>query len=234
METWWIHHAWNHQPGEIPEGLIEHLSPPAPDVVIVTNGRRLGIEISEIVPSSFGPMNDYELEATQRRYVQEAQAMYARINGDDLYSYFGFAAGQLPATKEAVAVMVDLVTKHAPPPGERFEALHGQQKAADLLPPWLKTLCIFHQIAGLPTDWVSGSVWEGSELTQECLAERIERKSGKVDGYLRHCDEIWLLLVCDEFSIATDVLIPTAAKSWRFEHGFDRVLLMSRQEMLPF
>lgn len=210
------------------------MNPPAPDVVISAGGRRLGVEISQFVPSSFGRVNDYEIEASQRNYVQEAQALYERSSGDHLYSYFGFATGPLPPKREAVAVMAGLVIEHAPLPGESFEALHGQQKAAEVLPAWLKTLSIIHRAPGLSADWASGAVWDGCELTRERLAERIGQKSKNIEGYLGYCDEIWLLLVCDELSIATDVLIPAAARSWQFTHPFDRVLLMSRQEVLPF
>ncbi|MCF7222069.1 hypothetical protein [Marilutibacter chinensis] len=235
-ELWWIKFAWQYHPGYLPvcDQDPDQPKPPAPDVVISSSGRRYGIEISQLVPSAYPGFTNLQIHAAQRSYLAEAQRAYERANGDDLFANFSFRPGPLPALRPAVQEMTGLVEKFRPRPGESFRALPGQRKTADLLPRWLSGLSVFFQLPGLPRSWVGGSVWSTFELERGQVATRIGEKSRRLTEYRRYADEVWLLLVCDQVSIAADLSIPAEAVSWQFEHGFDRVLLMSMQEVLAF
>ncbi|WP_148650499.1 hypothetical protein [Lysobacter capsici] len=233
-ELWWVEFAQKYRPGSVPVGKPERLEPPAPDVVFNTESGRIGIELSQIVPRSYGRYNDPEIEAAQKCAVKEAQAFYWRRYKDDLFVNFNFSPGVLPARRELVAAMTELVARHRPPDTASFSALPGSRNASTLLPSWLRGLSIFHQLDYLRMDWTGGSVWSTSTLRYEQVVERIGEKASKLAGYRAFADEVWLLLVCDQFSISASVSIPHAAAEWKFQHPFDRVVLMSMQEFFIY
>lgn len=221
-------------PDEIPDGVLDQPLPPAPDIVYVAPNRRVGIEISQIVPRSFGRLPDTEIEAAQRKAVQVAQRSFVGFYGNGVFANFSFTPGILPPQRQIVKEMVELVAQHRPLNGGAFSALAGSRAAKKLLPSWLSGLSIFPQLQDEPDPWFGSSVWSTSVLREDQIAERIKEKSSRLPGYREFADEVWLMLVCDEASIAACISIPREASSWRFEHPFDRVLLVSRQEVHRF
>lgn len=233
-ERWWIEFVWKFHSGTIPEWELTQPQPPAPDIVLVGPGRRIGIEISQIVPRSFGRRPDTEIQAAQHRAVRAAQRSFSGYYGDRIFANFSFASGLLPPQGQLVKAMVELVAKHRPESDGEFVALAGSRAAAKLLPNWLRGLSIFPQIGYVPVHWIGQSVWSTSVLRREQVEERIQEKSLRLSGYRAFVDEVWLMLVCDEASISAGVSIPHEAQSWRFGHSFDCVLLAARQEVLRF
>ncbi|WP_213604580.1 hypothetical protein [Pseudoxanthomonas japonensis] len=237
-ELGWVKFAWQHHPGAIPvgDGTPEQLQPPAPDLVITSSGRRYGVEVSQLTPSAYAGVENLKILAAQRSYLESAQRMHEASNPADtrLFANFSFRPGPLPTRKTAVRDMVDLVERYRPEPGKSFEALPGQAATAGLLPDWLVGLCVFHPSPDFPLRWVGGSVWSTKSLSRVQVAERIKQKSLRLTEYRRFADEVWLLLVVNQVPIGEDISVPRDAIAWQFEHDFDRVLLLSQQELLTF
>ena len=237
-ELWWVKFAWQYHPGTLPvgDGKPEQLKPPAPDLVVTSSGRRYGIEISQITPSGFVGIENLQIRAAQQAYLKSAQKTHeASVTADTrLFANFSFRPGPLPPQRSAVREMVELVEKYRPTPGTSFAALPGQAATAGLLPEWLAGLSVFHPLPDFPLRWAGGSVWSTESLCRDQVAERIKQKSLRLAEYRRFADEVWLLLVVNQFAIGEDISIPWDAVAWRFEHDFDRVLLMSQQELLTF
>lgn len=237
-ELSWVKFAWQYHPGAIPlsDGKPEQLKPPAPDLVVTSSGRRYGIEISQLTPSAYAGVENLEILAAQRSYLESAQRMHEARNPADtrLFANFSFRPGPLPNRRAAVREMVELVERYRPELGTFFQALPGQAATADLLPDWLVGLSVFRPSPGFPLRWVGGSVWSTNSLRRDQVAERIEQKSLRLREYRRFADEVWLLLVVNQFPIGEDISVPRDAFAWGFEHDFDRVLLLSQQGLLNF
>lgn len=60
-------------------------------------------------------------------------------------------------------------------------------------------------------------------LDRDRIQTEIDLKDRKLAEYRRACDEMWLLLVSDGFSPATELRLPDDIKEMRFTTGFDRV-----------
>lgn len=74
-------------------------------------------------------------------------------------------------------------------------------------------------------EWTINSVGETLILTCENVQKVISRKGGKLQGYRKSCDAVWLLIMSLAFPAWSDYSVPVEAHEWQLEHEFDGVLV---------
>ena len=233
-ELWWVEFTRRNFPGILPDGSVEQPSPPAPDVLIASDRGVVGIEISRMVPEKVGPYVPVQVQALRHAAVNGAQALYQETHGDHLFVNVSFAPGALPAKDLIVQELVSLVANHKPVAGATFAVHANDPLAGKIFPAWLQGLTILHESPRQDARWHGTAVGSVPTLRQEQVLAGIRKKAELIGGYRQSAEEVWLMLVCDQRRISTDVSIPKDADNWRFEHPFDRVLLLSMQEILRF
>ncbi|MDR6673459.1 hypothetical protein [Xanthomonas sp. 1678] len=218
-------------PGTIPEGIVEQLHPPAPDLLIRSDRGVLGIEVTQLFQLDDATLRIpiREIEAAQRNILVEARRLYEASYGHGLFINASFKSGAPPAKKAAARELVELVERHRPETGGMFQVLALEARARTLLPGWLQGLTIRIRESDEPSRWIGGSVWSTPSLTQAMLQAAVFKKDKKIDGYLGCCDNVWLLVICDLWPMAASLSIPRNATEWCLESRFSRVLLVSRE-----
>lgn len=216
-------------PGLFPHGDVQSGIPPAPDILVSHAGGTLGIEITQLFQLGSGGerLSVTSWEAAQRDICKEARRLYVVETGrDDLFVNVGFASVSPPAKLAAAKILKDFVRHHRPEENGEFKVSPTDEQAKKLLPDWLSGIVIFSTRADV--QWLGGSVWETGTLTIERLQLAVDEKNVKVPKYLRGCDDVWLLVVCDVFPMAASYSVPRAASGWRLSSSFGKVLLVSR------
>jgi hypothetical protein len=229
QELSWIHFIRACHPGKLPDGLIEQPDPPAADLLIECVGRRVSIELTQIVPDK-----NLSIRKAQRNAVGDAQRLFERLERQPVFVNVSFAGGELPQRRRLAEELNAFVSAHTPLASRSFQVFAGTEESRGL-PPWMNGISIFephHEGA----DWVGGSVWSVASLSRAKVEQAIKRKAAKLDRYRQHLldGEVWLLIVVDQIQLAADLAIPSEAAGWRFEHEFDRVILASAKDFLEF
>jgi hypothetical protein len=68
-------------------------------------------------------------------------------------------------------------------------------------------------------------------LTRDLLAKAILEKNENVRAYRSQAVNVWLLIVSDLFPSSMSFGISDEIVKWEFDFSFDKVLLLSREEM---
>jgi hypothetical protein len=230
-ELAWLNLARTVMPEAIPDGVVEQLQPPAPDLLIRSDSGVLGIEVTQLFQLDDAALRIpvREIEAAQRNILAEARQLYEAFYGRRLFINASFKSGAPPANKAAARELVELIERHRPEAGGMFQVLALEARARTLLPEWLQGLTICIRESDEPSRWIGGSVWSTPSLTQAMLQAAVSKKDKRIDGYLGCCDNVWLLVVCDLWPMAASLSIPRNAAEWRLESRFSRVLLVSRE-----
>ena len=202
----------------------------SPDLVIVTRTHRIGIEHTQLVQQKdeWGRGFPKAAESLQTRCVETAQELYEeRCADQDLYVHVYFSPRPLrKADVPRLAQRItELVTRFAPaePNSETtIEAWRHNRDAPGEIPLqieeiWIKKPEGRDRLWGVPR----GGVVESLDSAR--IQAELDLKNGRVAKYRWGCDEIWLLLVADGFSPATDLRLSDEVSAECFLSDFDRV-----------
>lgn len=201
-----------------------------PDLIIVTPRHRLGIEHRQLfdVDQSVGRTFPKEAESLESHCVTRAQTLFEHEDGRNLLVYVYFNAKRLLKTDvEPIAErLAEIVCEVAPTePGSecRIKARRYNHTASVCIPPQIEGLWIVNPPSLGESLWSVPRSGVVPMLTPERLQSDIDTKNPKVPEYRKVSDELWLLLVADGFSPATDLRLPDDFGSDRFVSDFDRV-----------
>lgn len=208
---------------DVPCGDFEQPAPPTPDILVRTEGYVLGVEVTQLFQPGGG-----DIEGLQRRILRAAEVQWRHELGEAVFVNATFAQGCPPKLLVAVEQLLGLIRRHLPAPESWRELRAGSVEALDL-PSWMQALAIFRTGLDLDRPWVGGSVWSTETVTREQLESVIRRKEQNIEDYRSCCDRVWLLVICDLWPMAASFSVPAEASTWTFEHAFDRVLLVSRE-----
>lgn len=203
-----------------------------PDLVVHSYmGHRIGIEHTQLfqTDAAHGTRFPKEVESLESRCVEEARTLFEEQGGPPLYVYVYFNERPIRKTDlrviaERLATVVARIAPTAPGAQREVEAWSYNRTARETIPDQVEELWIIK-----PSRGDSVSLWgvpRGGavpELTRERIQEVIDGKGAKLAAYRRACDEVWLVLVADGCSPATDLRLPpnfTEAFTFAFERVF--------------
>ena len=202
----------------------------SPDLVIVTPTHRIGIEHTQLVQPTdeWGRGFPKAAESLQTRCIETAQELYEDCCADqDLYVHVHFSSHPLrkadvPRLARRIAEIVMQFAPGEPNTETVIEAWRHNRNAPGEIPPhveeiWIKKPNGQDRLWGVPRGGVVAS------LDSVRIQAELDSKNGRVAKYRSGCDEIWLLLVADGFSPATDLRLPAEVAAERFSSDFDRV-----------
>jgi len=73
-----------------------------------------------------------------------------------------------------------------------------------------------------------GGCFEVNAVSYAHVAACVRKKTGKLPCYRLHADAVALLIYCPMAPSQAQLAVPAEADTWRFEHGFERVVLYAR------
>ena len=208
---------------DLPSGIP--LEPEPPDFVFVQDGHRLGVELTtfHLAPDP-GKQPHQEWHSLKDEIVASAERFHAETGGPPLYVGVIFHERERlrkrdvqPMARElAEAILRAEVPRHIsePPVVLRFSEkprwsggihIHGSVNRADKL---------WHADAG---GWVA-------KVEKEHIAAVVQIKATREPLARRECDELWLVIVNDNFSGAAQSEISDHARTALYKGPFKRLI----------
>lgn len=218
---------------DFPVGTLNPANPQAPDILLRTTDRIIGIELTRFLSDVAGPSGSPSraLDAFRSQILKRAKQIWQchdlppvdvslmwddrlRIDSNDVESiaqqFVEFASLQIPD------VNCDLTFTY---PNPRWMNLPSNIAAMFVSRP-----------AGLnETVWNfshGGSVPHVSDIFGE-LQHILDKKQGKVSRYRQHCQELWLLIVADGSNVQSMVVIDEDVPAHSLVSSFDKALFLS-------
>lgn len=201
------------------------LEPEPPDFVFVNLGHRLGIELTTFhLPPKPGEPPHQEWQSLKDQIVVQAERLHAEAGGLPLYVDVIFHERQRlrkkdiqPFARELAAVLLAYPVPH-----------HFSEPAIAIpwghKPKWTAGIQVHGSVNGVDKLWEADAGGWVAEITSEHISEVVRVKASRERLARIQCDELWLVIVNDNFSRAAQAEISTEALSALYEGPFDRLV----------
>jgi hypothetical protein len=213
---------------DAPSGLPEEPEPP--DFVFVTDRHRLGIELTTFyLPPNPGERPHQEWQSLKDQIVSEAERIHASEGGLALYVSVLFTGHerirkkdiQIFARELADAVLNCPAPRHISEP--MLEIPWGRR------PKWAAAIQVHGSIDDVDKLWHADAGGWVAEITSEHVSEIVKAKARREPLARTQCDELWLVIVNDNFSKAAQAEISAEALSATYDGPFDRLVWLLPQ-----
>jgi hypothetical protein len=168
--------------------------PPLPDVVVEVHGRRIGIELTDLIPDE----SARRMEKLQESILIEAQRVFENKCSLPLHVTVGFsqAINQKGLRIQQLGQqLADIVWRFVEP--RKGLAAYQEQFYFQID---CHTNDYFHDVGIFYLNRITAACWSPimsfwvPTAPTDSIQEIIRRKSRNVPGYLTGCDEVWLLI----------------------------------------
>lgn len=207
---------------------LRRCSPPGPDTLFSAGHRTVGVEVTRVLPSGeAGFRQDGDRSAT----LQLADRMFRERSPIPVLVHAFWASAGRPTPderKEYARAMANAALAVVPstPGSVRVEAGVGPVP----LPPGLTWLKVVHLETG-PSGWHAFEFADFADLREQEVVAAVLRKCEKVDTYLQHCDELWLLVVASADGPRSWASLREPPDLPRLHPGVTRVFAFSQVEL---
>lgn len=200
-----------------------------PDFLVRTSDRVIGIEITELHRVNDGqPVSMQGREAIRDQIVQRAKALYDcdGLPPIDCCVHLKDLSYRRTEIEPLAAKITELAKRNIPPEGTLAKCEQYDWVNREYFPEEVDSIRVA-RFAGLAESFfgTAGSAW-AEPLTPDTLRAVIETKDGKIDEYLRQCDEVWLVIVTDSRTISTWFNSADQVKAAAFMTRFARVIIL--------
>ena len=213
---------------DFPKG--EVISQESPDFIIKPPSGNIGIEMVEFVRGqNQGGQNLRKIEQDREKILRLAQAKFESRNQVSLYVNT-FWTYRHPLSRKEIDFLanslVEIIEEYMP------KEIHGY---VNINNDFLYSKPLFNYCDSIYCYRQTGkSYWVYSEvgfvgLSKEDIDNLIEKKAKKLPEYLKDCDKVWLLIVCEGKHISS-IVDPTNVITQKFDFPFDKLLLYVRDE----
>jgi hypothetical protein len=221
LERWYLERLERAVP-DFPSGTVQ--DDETPDFVVLSARGTIGVEVTVFHwPPSDGKRPHQEEQALKDRAVAIADMVHTEAGGPALYvtvsfaSMISFAKRDLRDQGEAIArAVLDTV---AP--------LSLDDPAVsvpwDRLPPGVSHITIRASVNGRDRLWSADAGGWVAPVQPIHIQAVIQRKAAMVSRARAKCDELWLVVVNDEFSRAAPVELSNDSGQAVYDHPFDRL-----------
>lgn len=185
-----------------------------PDFVFPTE--RLGVEVTQLFREPTGrTVAPRERESFQEDVVRRAQQVHAQRGEPAVHVTVYFSDETINGLNSVAWSLADYVRTHAPHP-----------LGADL-PPGFQSVDVYPARGGEAGRWLGLGSSDAVLLTRDLVAARVVEKNGRLPMYRAKADTVWLLVAATLMPLSSSFIVPDDVESWRFEAGFDKILLFS-------
>lgn len=207
---------------DFPSGAV--IARESPDFTVQSDYRTVGIEITRFyLPPPDEERPQQEQQSLKDRAVCLAHQMHMEAGGPALYVSV-FYRERLAITKRDVPTMANAISKivlEAPVPASITDT--STIVTGSRLPPEIISISITRSINGRDQLWHANAGGWVAPVKPQHIREVIERKSSMASVAKAKCDELWLVIVSDEFSRAAPVELSEEAADYTYQKIFDRV-----------
>lgn len=181
-------------------GGLEQVKSEAPDIVISDSRIRIGIEVTEVT-RTFDEMGreSNRTEREQNRLVAKANELFEQKCKLPVWvSVFFSGAPVLKADSPQIAEWLStLVFQNLPEIGSSFHWDSRFTDPKESYPTSVSAVSVNRPNGMFRSNWhVPRGAWPESGIG-EAFDSIINKKQGKLQSYLQHCDQCYLLLVAD-------------------------------------
>jgi hypothetical protein len=206
------------------------LEPEPPDFVFVTDRHRLGIELTTFyLPPSSGEPPQQEKQSLKNQIVREAERIHTSEGGLPLYVQVIFTGHERIRKKDVQVFareLADAVLNCSAPRNFSEPAL---KIPWDQLPEWAAAIQVHGSINGVDKLWHADAGGWVAEITSEHVSEIVKAKTRREPLARTRCDELWLVIVNDNFSNAAQAEISAEALNAAYCGPFDRLVWLIPQ-----
>lgn len=181
--------------GGTPAGTLEPGD--EPDVCVLSDKRRIGIEVTEIHQDATPDDVPRRLQESERAQVAARAGSLAQASAMPILNVAVHFNDSVPVRKgdrdTIVNGLIDLVSKNLPD-SDGSVTVEVWQQANNAL-PWIRSVRLFRAAFLTKHHWsVPSSGWVQMDFISE-LQRIIDAKNSKHGRYRQRCDECWLLIV---------------------------------------
>jgi hypothetical protein len=207
----------------------------APDFICVYGGQCLGIEVTELLRTSY----DAGRESDQRAYEAErimvkklASQRYLKKGG--LPVHVGIKFNEKPITRKDRSIVADwlaeLVFANQPSVNEPF-SWECERCTYGSYPAQISSVDVYRLDNGVINHWPHNCSAFVTAGAMEAVTASIASKEAKLQEYMHWCEACWLLLVADPVTRGSVSLFDwSECKSLVFKTCFERVFLRDTLE----
>lgn len=229
-ELFYVNSLWTFDKS-LPRGTIDLPKPPAPDLILHSANKKIGIEVTEMWQEWSKGVDPTEQEGFRSYIVRKAQKFYKKT-GNPNVSVSVFFSHSHPLKKDDVRSiiekLVEIVCRNIP---DKDLGKWEIQNYGNSLPDQVSSLRVVRRDASR-LHWKK--IWSTyvPDLPARQVAQRLERKEPNLPGYLKFCDECWLVMVVGGFSASStlaatfDVTDDVTART--YNSNFGRVICFDR------
>lgn len=208
---------------DVPSGSA--IEPEPPDFVFLRGGHRLGIELTTFhLGSDPGKRPHQEWQSLKNRIVHRAEHLHAEVGGPALYVGVIFherhdlrKSDVVPFAQELTDALLAYPVPHrisdpslTIPWGKR--------------PKWTAGIQVNGSVDGVDKLWHADAGGWVAQITSEHVSEVVQSKASRASLARNKCDELWLVIVNDNFSLAAQAEISTEALHASYEGPFERLI----------
>jgi hypothetical protein len=221
LERWYIEQLRRAIP-DFPSGTVH--GDESPDFLVQSDQRKVGIEVTVFHwPAPDGKRPHQEEQALKDRAVATAAKIHAEAGGPALYVtvYFvrpiGFAKRNVREQGDAIA---RAVLDSAPPRSLDEPAVRVPW---DRLPSRVSEITVRASVHDRDRLWSADASGWVAPVDPSHIQAVLERKTVMASRALGKCQELWLVIVNDEFSRGAPVELPKASGQAVYDHPFHRL-----------
>lgn len=204
-----------------------------PDFLLGESPRRLGVELTMFhLPPASGQRPHQEQQSLKEHIVTVAERLHAAAGGPALYVGVFFSQHDV-LTKAHIQPLAKSIAEsvlRAPSPRSMNEPVELRFGA---VPKGVWSIQIHPSVDGMDKLWHEDAGGWVADITPDHVADVIRSKSRMAPGARRKCDELWLVIVHDEFSKSAPAAITAEALACEYHGPFDRVIWFAPHAPTP-
>jgi hypothetical protein len=201
------------------------LEPEPPDFVFVNDKHRLGIELTTFhLPPRDGEPPHQEWQSLKDQIVGRAERLYAEAGGSALYVGVFFHQRQRLHKKDVqlfARELADVLLTCAVPQRLDDPAITIPWERR---PTWAVDIQVHGSVNGVDKLWHADAGGWVAGITSEHVSQVVRAKASRAPLARTQCEELWLVLVNDNFSRAAQAEISTEALMASYEGPFHRLI----------
>ncbi len=213
---------------DFPKGEI--VAQESPDFVIISPLGKIGFELVEFVRGQHeGGQNERKIEQDREKILRIAQSKFESHNQVPLYvnTFWTF---KNPLTRNEIDflanALVEIIEMKMPKETRGNVNINHEFLFNTPLRNYCHSIICYRQTR--TSRWVYSEVGFVG-LSKEDIDNLIEKKAKKLPEYLKDCDKVWLLIVCEGKHISS-IVDPTNVITQKFDFPFDKLLFYVRDE----
>jgi hypothetical protein len=208
---------------EIPPG--SPLEPEPPDFVLFIDRHRLGIELTTFhLPPKAGESPHQQSQSLKDQIVRLAERFHEEAGGPPLYVTIIFHEHQELRKKDvqsrARELAATMLAYPMPLPCDELPITipFGRR------PRWVAGIQANCSVDGVDKLWHADAGGWVAKITSEQVSNVVRAKASRAPRARNKCDELWLVIVNDNFSRAAQAEISREALRASYEGPFDRLI----------